>query len=81
MIFGVWNVRGMCRSGSITTVARELTRYKLDLVGVQEIRSDKGHCKIRGLFSFYGKEMKIIKWEQKFCTPQNIIGSYKSRVC
>jgi len=81
MIFGKWNARNMCRSGSLTTVARELTRYKLDLVGVQEVMSDKRHCKNRGLYSFCGKETKIIKWEQKFCTPQNIIGSYKSGVC
>ena len=26
----------------VTTVARELVRYKLDLVGVQEVRWDKG---------------------------------------
>jgi hypothetical protein len=31
----------MCRSGSLTTVARELARYKLDLAGVQEVRWDK----------------------------------------
>ena len=55
MIFGTWNVRNMCRSGSLTTVPRELTRYKLELVGVQEVMSDKGHCKIRGLYSFCGK--------------------------
>jgi hypothetical protein len=60
---------------------KALTRYKLDSVGVEEVRSDKGHCKIRGLYSFFEKEKKIIKWEQKFCTPQNIIGSYKSRIC
>jgi len=30
------------RSGSLTTAARELTRYKLDFVGVQEFKGDKG---------------------------------------
>ena len=38
MRFGTWNVRSVYRSGSITTVVRELARYKLDLVGVQEVR-------------------------------------------
>ena len=38
MGFGSWKVRGLCGSGSVTTRARELARYKLDLVGVQEAR-------------------------------------------
>ena len=38
MRFGTWNVRSLCRSGSLTTAARELARYKLDLVGVQKVR-------------------------------------------
>jgi hypothetical protein len=42
MTFGTWNVRSLYRSGSLKTVARELGKYKLDLVGVQEVRSDKG---------------------------------------
>jgi hypothetical protein len=41
--------------GSLTTVARELTRCKLYLVSVQELRWNKrGHCKCGGLL-FYGK--------------------------
>jgi len=42
MGFGTWNVRSLYRSGSLTTVARDSARYKLDLVGVQEVRWDKG---------------------------------------
>ena len=38
MRFGTWNVRSLCRVGSLTAAARELARYKLDLVGVQEVR-------------------------------------------
>jgi exonuclease III len=41
MSFGTWNVRSLYRSGSLMTVARELAKYKLDLVGVQEVRWDK----------------------------------------
>jgi len=36
--FDTSNVRIQHRSGSLTKVARELTRHKLDLVGVQEFR-------------------------------------------
>jgi len=47
---GTWNVRRLYRAGSLTAAARELARYKLDLVGVQEVRWDKrGHSKSRGL--------------------------------
>jgi exonuclease III len=44
MRFGTWNVRSlyMSRSGSLKTVARELGKYKLDLVGIQEVRWNKG---------------------------------------
>jgi hypothetical protein len=42
MGFSTWNFRCLYRSGSLRTVARELARYKLDLVGVQEVRWDKG---------------------------------------
>jgi hypothetical protein len=42
MRFGTWNVRSLYRSGSCTTVARDLAWYKLDLMGIQEVRWDKG---------------------------------------
>jgi hypothetical protein len=39
MRFGLWNVRSLYRAGSLATVLRELAKYyKLDLVGVQEVR-------------------------------------------
>jgi exonuclease III len=38
MRFGTWNVRSLYRAGSLKTVAREFGKYKLDLVGVQEVR-------------------------------------------
>ena len=41
-MLGTWNVRSLYRAGSLMAAARELTRYKLDLVGVQEVRWDKG---------------------------------------
>jgi len=37
MKFGMWHVRSLYRAGSIRATARELERYKLDLVGVQEV--------------------------------------------
>jgi hypothetical protein len=40
------------------TVARELARYKLDLVGVQEVRWDKGGTTGVGDYTFF-------LWERK----------------
>jgi exonuclease III len=42
MRFGTWNIRSLYRIGSLTTVARELGKHKLDLVAVQEVRLEKG---------------------------------------
>jgi hypothetical protein len=41
MRFGTWNIRSLYRIGSLKTVARELGKYKLDLVGAQ-VRWEKG---------------------------------------
>jgi len=61
------NVRSLYRAGSLKAAARELARYKLDVVGVQEVRWDKGGTVRTGDYDFfYGKEMKIINWEQVF---------------
>jgi len=37
MKLGSWNVRNLYRPGSITAEARELARYILDLLDVQEV--------------------------------------------
>jgi len=42
MRFGIWNVRSLYRAYSLMAAARELARYNLDLVGVQEVRWDRG---------------------------------------
>jgi hypothetical protein len=68
MRFGTWNVRSLYKAGSLMAAARELARYKLELVGVKEVTWDKeGTVKV-GDYSFFsmGKEMKIFSWEQGF---------------
>jgi mRNA deadenylase 3'-5' endonuclease subunit Ccr4 len=42
MRFSTWNVNSLYRSGSLKMVAKELGKYKLDLVSAQEVRWDKG---------------------------------------
>jgi exonuclease III len=53
MRFGTWNVRSLYRLGSLKTVARELGKYKLDLVGVQEVRWEKGGTERREDYTFF----------------------------
>ena len=56
MRFGTWNVRSLYRAGSLTAAARELARYKLDLLVVQEVSWDKGGTVRAGNYNFfYGK--------------------------
>jgi hypothetical protein len=36
--FGMWNVRILYRAGSLMTVAKEISKYEIDLVGVKRWR-------------------------------------------
>jgi hypothetical protein len=38
MRFGTWNGRSIYRAGSLRTEAEEVSKYKLDLVAVKEVR-------------------------------------------
>ena len=64
MRFDTWNVRSLYRAVSLTAAARELTRYKSDLVDVQEVTWDKeGTVKAGDYDFFYGKGTTIFSWE------------------
>jgi hypothetical protein len=55
MSSGTWNVRSMYRAGSLMTVAKKISKYKLDLVGIQ-VRWDSGGTEPAGEYTvFYGK--------------------------
>ena len=49
----MWNVRSRYRVGWLTASARKLARYKLDLVGVREVRWDKGSRATAGEYNFF----------------------------
>jgi hypothetical protein len=69
MRFGTWNVSSLYREGSTTATARELARYKSELVGGQNVR----WAKQMGVIIF-PTEMKMVNWEHDFLytTEQNI---------
>ena len=53
MKLGTWNVKSFYRAGSLKAAARELARYKLDVVGVQEARWDKEGAVRAGDYNFF----------------------------
>jgi exonuclease III len=53
MRFGTWNVRSLYRAGSLMTVSRKLSRYRLDLVGVQEVRWEDSGTVPAGEYTFF----------------------------
>jgi exonuclease III len=56
MGFGTWNVRGLYRAGSLKTVAKELGKYKLDLVGVQEVTWEEEGTERAEDYTFFSME-------------------------
>ena len=66
----------MDRSSSLTVSARETARHELDLVGVNEVRCDKGDPVIKRLYFFLWKrKRKSSMGGRVFCTTQKSIGS------
>jgi exonuclease III len=56
MGFSTWNVRSLYRAGSLRVVAEEISKYELDLVGVQEVRWNGGGTELVNEYTFfYGK--------------------------
>jgi hypothetical protein len=54
MRFGTWNERSLNGAGSLVTIVKEISKYKLDLVGVQ-VGWDRGGMNQQANVFFYGK--------------------------
>jgi exonuclease III len=60
MRFGTWNIRSFYRSDSLKTAVGELGKCKLDVVGVQEVRWEKGGTEQAEDYTvFYGRELSL----------------------
>jgi hypothetical protein len=53
MRFGIWNIRSLYRAGLLVTVLKEVSRYKLDLVRVREVRWKGGCTEPIGEYTFF----------------------------
>jgi hypothetical protein len=53
-------MKSLYRAGSLVTISKELSKYKLDLVGVQEVRWEGGGTKFAREYTFfYRRGMEI----------------------
>jgi len=78
MRFGTWNVRGPVEGRVTYSSSRELARYKLDLVGVQEVRWDRGGTIRIGDYIFlYGKGNKNHQLGTRFFVRHRIVPAVK----
>jgi hypothetical protein len=75
MRFGTWNIRGLCRPVSLETVARKLTKFKLDFVGVQNITWNKGVTEQATFlhFSICNGMLLVAEGQVSFCRRNHII--------
>jgi hypothetical protein len=53
MRFGTWNIGSMYRASPLMAVLEELSKYKLDLVGVQQVRWNRGDTEPAGEYTFF----------------------------
>ena len=53
ILLGKWSVKELYSVGSLTAAAREVARYKLDVVGEQEVRWEKGDTVRAGDYNFF----------------------------
>jgi hypothetical protein len=73
MRFGAWNVRSLYRA-----VAKQISKYKLDLVGVQEVIWDSSGTEPAGKYTFfYGKVIDNHELDTNFFGHKRIISAAK----
>jgi hypothetical protein len=56
MRLGTRNVRSMYRAGSLRAAGEEISKYKLHLMGVQEVRWNGGGTEGAGDYTFFNEK-------------------------
>jgi hypothetical protein len=78
MRFGTWKVKSLYRAGSLMTTAKDISKDKLDLVEVPEVRWDRGGTEPAGEFTFfYGKGGENHELGTVFFVHKRIISAVK----
>jgi hypothetical protein len=72
----IMECKGLYRAGCLMTISRELARYKLILVGVQEVRREGGGTEPAGEYSFlYGNENENYELGTEFSVHKRILAA------
>jgi hypothetical protein len=78
MRFVTRNVRDLYRKGSLVRISKELSRYRLHIVGLQEIRLEGGGAEHAGEYIFFcGKENENLELDTCFFVHKGIISAVK----
>jgi hypothetical protein len=53
MTFGTWNAKSLYKARSLVTVSKVVSKYKLDLVGMQEVAWEGGGIELTREYTFF----------------------------